>query len=52
VTEKKSETAEDTNKPTLLKESDSIQIIKDGEVRNVKKKKLQTYLDTGWGVRK
>ncbi len=39
------------NKPDLGK-SDTVQIIKAGEVRVVKTKKLQTYLDTGWEVRK
>lgn len=35
------------NKATVLQD-DSVEIIKGGEVRRVKEKKLQTYLDTGW----
>lgn len=35
-----------------LGEPDTVDIIKSGEVRRVKKKKLQTYLDAGWEVRK
>ncbi|MCA9352732.1 preprotein translocase subunit SecA [Patescibacteria group bacterium] len=41
---------EDT--PIFEKNDDSIEIIKGGEVRRVKEKKLQTYLDAGWEVRK
>jgi preprotein translocase subunit SecA len=40
----------ETNTPSLG-ESNVIQIIKEGEVRQIKKKKLQTYLDAGWNVR-
>ncbi len=47
-TEKKDKIEE---KPDLGK-SDKIQVVKDGEVRVVKEKKLQTYLDTGWELRK
>lgn len=47
VTEKKSENPEN-NIPKMIIESDSVQVIKKGEVRTIKKKKLQTYLDTGW----
>jgi preprotein translocase subunit SecA len=32
-------------------QDDSIEIIKGGEVRRVKEKKIQTYLDTGWKKR-
>ncbi len=32
--------------------TDSIQITKSGEVRRIKKKKLQTYLDAGWEIKK
>ena len=35
------------NIPAVL-QTDTIEIMKDGEVRQVKEKKLQTYLDTGW----
>ena len=51
VTEKKSENREN-NTPKMIIESDSVQVIKKGEVRTIKKKKLQTYLDTGWELRK
>jgi preprotein translocase subunit SecA len=36
--------------PSLIK-ADSVQIVKQGEVRTVKKKKLQTYIDAGWELR-
>jgi len=36
--------------PSLIK-ADSVQIVKQGEVRTVKKKKLQTYIDAGWKLR-
>ena len=49
VTDNKKESEE--NKPDLGK-SDTVQIIKEGEVRVVKEKKLKTYLDTGWEIRK
>ena len=39
------------NKPDLGK-SDTVQVVKRGEVRVVKEKKLQTYIDTGWELRK
>ncbi|MCD5390216.1 MAG: preprotein translocase subunit SecA, partial [Candidatus Pacebacteria bacterium] len=38
------------NKPSFIK-SDKVQIIKDGEIRVVKKKKLATYLGAGWEER-
>ncbi len=38
------------NSPEIIK-SDMAQIIKAGEVRLVKQKKLQTYLDAGWQLR-
>ncbi|MCI5050766.1 MAG: preprotein translocase subunit SecA [Candidatus Pacebacteria bacterium] len=43
--------SEEKDTPNFSK-NDSVQIIKDGEVRQVKKKKLQTYLDAGWQERK
>ncbi len=39
------------DRPELGK-SDKIQVIKDGEVRVIKRKKLHTYLDTGWKIRR
>jgi len=36
----------------ILAPTDTVEIIKNGEVRTVKGKKLQTYLDAGWMVRK
>jgi preprotein translocase subunit SecA len=43
------EKKEDT--PEFIKNDDSVEIIKQGEVRRVKKKKLSSYLDAGWEVR-
>lgn len=48
-TENKEE--QENNTPNLGKPN-MVEIIKGGEVRRVKSKKLQTYLDTGWEVRK
>lgn len=39
-----------SEKPSFVKD-DSVMIQKQGEVRKVKKKKLQQYLDAGWEVR-
>jgi preprotein translocase subunit SecA len=44
-----SDNNEHNNKPVI--ESDTVEIIKKGEVRRVKKKKIQTYLDAGWKER-
>lgn len=33
-------------------EKDTVTIVKDGELRQVKEKRLQSYLDTGWQVKK
>ncbi len=43
------ESTEETNSP-VLKNDDTVRIIKNGEVRQIKKKKLQDYLDAGWEV--
>jgi len=47
--------AEDENTadtPSFKKNDDSVQITKGGEIRRVKKKKLQSYLDAGWEEKK
>lgn len=46
------EKSEDEKNTPDLGKVDSVEIIKNGEVRRVKQKKLQTYLDTGWELRK
>jgi len=51
VTGNEEKKAEAIDTPDFGK-SDMVQVIKGGEVRNVKQKKLQTYLDTGWLIRK
>lgn len=48
---KSDDTSQSENKPDLGT-SDTVDVLKSGEVRRVKKKKLQTYLDAGWEVRK
>ncbi len=45
-------TQAEANENTPVIESDTIEVVKKGEVRRVKKKKLQTYLDAGWKQRK
>ena len=45
-------TQAEANENTPVIESDTVEVIKKGEVRRVKKKKLQTYLDAGWEQRK
>ena len=40
--------SEDSSEKAQLHQSDSIEIIKAGEVRVIKKKKLQDYLNAGW----
>lgn len=49
VTNTSQQVDEDNNTPII--ETDSVEIVKKGEVRRVKKKKLQTYLDAGWKQR-
>lgn len=44
--------AKEENTPEFQKDSDSVEIIKAGEVRRVKKKKLNSYLSAGWEQRK
>ena len=46
----KTETKENTQVKTFV-DKGSVEIIKKGELRRVKKKKLQSYLDAGWEVR-
>ncbi|MCA9352466.1 preprotein translocase subunit SecA [Patescibacteria group bacterium] len=41
-----------TEQPVFEKHDDMVEIIKQGEVRRVKAKKLETYLDAGWKERK
>ena len=48
---KKEEVRQEDNTPAFIKEDDSIEIVKQGEVRKVKPKKLQSYLDAGWEVK-
>ena len=45
------EPKQETATPELFKDEDSVEIIKNGEVRKVKKKKLSNYLDAGWKER-
>ncbi len=47
-----SERKEEKEERPDLGKPDKIQVIKNGEVRVVKNKKLQSYLDTGWEIRK
>ncbi|MCA9351619.1 preprotein translocase subunit SecA [Patescibacteria group bacterium] len=44
----KNETDASANTPAFEKKSDTIEIIKDGEVRRIKEKKLDDYLAAGW----
>jgi len=45
------EPKQETATPELFKDEDSVEIIKNGEVRKVKKKKLSNYIDAGWKER-
>ncbi len=48
---KHSDKKQEEDVPSLGK-SDKVTIVKDGEVRTVKEKKLQSYLNAGWEVKK
>lgn len=49
---KKDNASKDTENSPTMKESNTVQVMKNGEVKIVKKKKLQTYFDAGWKEKK